>query len=149
MWQFGGESNYVRTNIIAGMVCDQDYAYEDFPLIIKHAGLNGFSKGTQNATKTIDQLAKEVLEGKWGTKNTNPTREQNLTNAGYDYSKVQTRVNEILNNPKSTIEYYTVKKGDNLTKIANAYETTVNQLVSWNNIKNANLIYIGQKLRVR
>lgn len=148
MWQFGGESNYVRTNIVAGMVCDQDYAYEDFPTIMKTNGLNGFGK-IISSTKTIDQLAKEVLEGKWGTKETNPTREQNLTNAGYDYSKVQARVNEILNSSNSTIEYYIVKKGDNLTKIAKAYNTTVNQLIDWNNIKNANLIYPGQKLRVK
>ena len=148
MWQFGGESNYVRTNIVAGMVCDQDYAYEDFPTIMKIHGLNGFGKIIPS-TKTIDQLAQEVLEGKWGTKETNPTREQNLTNAGYDYSKVQDRVNEILNSSKSTIEYYIVKKGDNLTKIAKVYNTTVNQLVAWNNIKNANLIYAGQKLRVK
>lgn len=148
MWQFGGESNYVRTNIVAGMVCDQDYAYEDFPTIMKTNGLNGFGKSIPS-TKTIDQLAQEVLEGKWGTKETNPTRKQNLTNAGYDYSKVQDRVNEILNSSKSTIEYYIVKKGDNLTKIAKAYKTTVNQLIDWNNIKNANLIYPGQKLRVK
>lgn len=149
MWQFGGESNYVRTNVVAGMVCDQDYAYEDFPTIMKTNGLNGFGKSTPSTTKTVDQLAQEVLEGKWGTKETNPTREQNLTNAGYDYQKVQDRVNEILNSSKSTIEYYIVKKGDNLTKIANAYKTTVNQLINWNNIKNANLIYPGQKLRVK
>ena len=46
-------------------------------------------------------------------------------------------------------EYYIVKKGDNLTKIAKRYKTTVEQLVKWNNIKNPNLIKIGQKLRVK
>ena len=46
-------------------------------------------------------------------------------------------------------EYYTVVKGDNLTKIAKKYNTTVAQLVAWNNIKNPNLIYTGQKLRVK
>lgn len=45
--------------------------------------------------------------------------------------------------------YYTVKRGDNLSKIAAKYGTTVNQLVGWNNIKNPNLIYVGQKLRVK
>lgn len=49
----------------------------------------------------------------------------------------------------SSAEYYTVQKGDNLSKIASKYGTTVNQLVSWNNISNPNLIYPGQKLRVR
>lgn len=45
--------------------------------------------------------------------------------------------------------YYTVKKGDNLTRIAKMYNTTVDQLVKWNNIKNKNLIYVNQKLRVK
>ncbi len=47
------------------------------------------------------------------------------------------------------VEYYIVKKGDNLTKIAKRYGTTVKQLVVWNNIKNPNLIRVGQKLRVK
>lgn len=46
-------------------------------------------------------------------------------------------------------EYYIVKKGDNLTKIAKRYKTTIKQLVEWNNIKNPNLIKVGQKLRVK
>lgn len=48
-----------------------------------------------------------------------------------------------------TKEYYTVVKGDNLTKIAKKYKTTVAQLVKLNSIKNPNLIYAGQKLRVK
>jgi hypothetical protein len=31
MWQFGGETNLLRTNRVAGMVCDQNYAYRDYP----------------------------------------------------------------------------------------------------------------------
>ena len=44
--------------------------------------------------------------------------------------------------------YYTVKKGDNLTKIAKEYTTTVNSIVSLNNIKNPNLIYTNQVLKI-
>ena len=42
MWQFGGETNKIRSNKVAGMVCDQNYAYVDYPSIIKGAKLNGF-----------------------------------------------------------------------------------------------------------
>lgn len=45
--------------------------------------------------------------------------------------------------------YYTVKKGDNLTKIAKKYKTTVKKLVSLNKLKNANYLKVGQKLRVK
>jgi murein DD-endopeptidase MepM/ murein hydrolase activator NlpD len=43
---------------------------------------------------------------------------------------------------------YTVKRGDNLTKIAKANKTTVAKLVKLNEIKNANLINVGQVLKI-
>ena len=51
--------------------------------------------------------------------------------------------------PEPPKEYYTVVRGDNLTKIAQRFGTTVAQLVKWNNIPNRNLIYPGQVLRVK
>ncbi len=45
---------------------------------------------------------------------------------------------------------YTVVRGDSLWAIARKYGTTVQQLAAWNpQIKNPNLIYPGQKLRVK
>ena len=46
-------------------------------------------------------------------------------------------------------QIYTVKRGDNLTKIAKMYGVTVSDLVKWNNIKNPNLIYPGQKIIIK
>ena len=43
MWQFGGEVNVIRSNTVAGVVCDQDYSYMEYPELIKAKGLNGFS----------------------------------------------------------------------------------------------------------
>lgn len=43
---------------------------------------------------------------------------------------------------------YTVKRGDTLTKIALKYNTTVEEIVSLNNIQNPNLIYPGQVLKI-
>ena len=43
---------------------------------------------------------------------------------------------------------YTVKAGDNLTKIAKKYGTTVQVLVDLNNIKNKDLINVGQVLKL-
>ena len=45
--------------------------------------------------------------------------------------------------------YYVVRSGDNLTKIAKKYNTSVDKIVKLNNIKNKNIIYVGQKLRVK
>lgn len=43
---------------------------------------------------------------------------------------------------------YTVKKGDTLSGIAKQYGTTVDKLVSLNGIKNKNLIYVGQVIKL-
>ena len=46
--------------------------------------------------------------------------------------------------------YVTVQKGDNLTRLAKRYKTTIAQLMKWNPIiKDKNLIIIGWKLRVK
>lgn len=44
-------------------------------------------------TKSVDTLAKEVIQGKWGN---GAERKQKLTAAGYDYNAVQKRVNELM-----------------------------------------------------
>lgn len=43
--------------------------------------------------KSVDELAREVIAGKWGN---GSDRKNSLIKAGYDYNKVQARVNEIL-----------------------------------------------------
>jgi surface antigen len=51
------------------------------------------------ATKTVTQLAREVLKGKWGN---GATRKANLTAAGYDYNAVQKEVNRLCNSSQPT-----------------------------------------------
>ena len=43
--------------------------------------------------KSIDEIAKEVIKGKWGN---GADRKNRLTQAGYDYSAVQARVNQLM-----------------------------------------------------
>lgn len=50
-------------------------------------------KSSSSSKKSVDTLAKEVIAGKWGN---GEERKQKLTAAGYDYSAVQKRVNEML-----------------------------------------------------
>ena len=47
----------------------------------------------QTAKKTVTELAKEVIQGKWGN---GFERKQKLTQAGYDYDRVQAEVNRLL-----------------------------------------------------
>lgn len=49
-------------------------------------------------TKSIDEIAQEVIDGKWGN---GEERKQRLEAAGYNYQEVQNRVNEILYGDKT------------------------------------------------
>ena len=100
MWQFSSTNGKIKG---AGNKLDLDYAYKNYPALMKEYGKNGYTK----------------------TQSNEPKKEE----------------------PKK--EYYTIKKGDTLTKIASTYKTTVEQLVKLNNIKNPNLIYPNQKIRVK
>ena len=43
--------------------------------------------------KTVEQIAREVISGKWGI---GTARKTALEQAGYDYSAVQAKVNELM-----------------------------------------------------
>lgn len=86
MWQNSS------TGMIAGKTVDTNIAYKDFPTIIKSAGLNGFKKVTV-IKKTTEEIAKEVLDGKWGN---GDERKEALEKAGYNYTTVQKKVNQLL-----------------------------------------------------
>ena len=179
IWQYASDG---RVSGINGN-CDMNYLYNED--IIKGSGTDTSDK------KTIDELAQEVIDNKWGN---GEARKTALEKAGYDYDAVQDRVNEILSKPKKSItevakdviagkygngdnrkkkleaegydydqvqakvnqllganvtKTYTVKSGDTLSGIASKYKTTVAKLVKDNNIKNANLIYVGQKIVIK
>lgn len=74
--------------------------------------------------KSIETLAREVIAGSWGS---GTTRKQRLEAAGYDYSKVQARVNEILNGKasKPTTVTPTAKKSITATDYATKKDTTL------------------------
>ena len=70
IWQYSSEG---RVNGISDNV-DMDYCYVDYPTIVKNGGYNGYKKPNIPEKKTVTQLAKE---------------------AGYSYSAVQKKVNEL------------------------------------------------------
>lgn len=51
--------------------------------------------------------------------------------------------------PDNTAKWYTVRPGDSLTEIAQQFDTTAPLLMWLNDIAVADLIYPGQRLRVR
>lgn len=97
-----------------------------------------------SAVVSHDILKTETLAGKYGDGNTR----SNLL--GSYYAAVQNLINVGSSTAtKSVAAYYTVKSGDTLGAIANKYGSTVAQIVAWNNIKNPNIIIVGQRLRVK
>ena len=55
--------------------------------------LNGGSGSSSSSKKSIDTIAREVIQGKWGNGN---DRKKRLESAGYNYREVQNRVNQLL-----------------------------------------------------
>ncbi len=66
------------------------------------------------------------------------------------FDNVTEPVRVVENRPDHAVEYvtYTVKKGDTLTYIASLYHVSISDILKANDIKNPNLIYPGQKIRV-
>lgn len=91
LWQF---TSSIQLSGYAGRL-DGNYAYKDYPAIMKVHGLNRYSKepASKPSVKTIDELAQEVLSGVWGN---GSDRKNRLVAAGHDYDAIQVRVNERL-----------------------------------------------------
>lgn len=155
LWQYSSSGSVPG---IAGR-CDMDLAYVDYPSIIRKGGFNGYTKSETDGstptapapttpTKTVDELAQEVLDGKWGN---GTDRKNRLTAAGYDYSTVQAKVNALVKAKNDSAVFYTVKSGDTLSAIARKYGTSVSAIQKLNPtlIKNVNLILTGWKIRVK
>ncbi len=98
IWQYDAAEVYGVEN-----VCDRDFGYVDYSAYIKERGLNGYSKEIvpPDIRKTVDELAREVINGLWGN---GQERADRLEAAGYSYNDVQARVNELLYAPKKTID---------------------------------------------
>lgn len=98
IWQYSSDGSVPGIN----HRCDMNYCYkEDFPEVIRNAGLNGFTKNSNSPEKSVDELAKEVLENKWGT---GADRKARLTAAGYSYEAVQNAVNALLKTSAQPVE---------------------------------------------
>lgn len=162
MWQTtsSGRVNGYNGNL------DLNEAYKDYPSIIKENGLNGYSKGAQTGTQTGSQttstsntsektytvVSGDTLSGiasKYGTTYQKLAEYNGISNPNLIYPGQKIKIPSSSSNYEYKQTYYTIQAGDNLTKIASKFGTTVNQLVAWNNIANPNLIYAGKSIRVK
>lgn len=133
LWQFTSLNGFNLKGFGKSLDCNWQY--------------KGFgSQPAQPVKKSNEELAQEVMDGKWGN---GTDRKQRLTAAGYDYSAVQKLVNRIVaERDKKKAITYTVHRGDTLSAIARIFGTTVTKIVKDNGIKNPNLIYPGQTIKI-
>ena len=59
---------------------------------LQATGFSAFITTEEGAGKSVDELAREVLQGKWGN---GAERKKRLEAAGYDYAAVQKKVNQL------------------------------------------------------
>ena len=112
--------------------------------LTKYDNVDNVENPVENSANVdIEQLARDVINGKYGNGNERKNKLGNL------YEEVQKRVNEILKNDVSHETIYIVKSGDTLSGIAQKYKTSYQKIASDNNIKNPNLIFPGQKLVIK
>lgn len=88
--KYTGSSDYLMTgDIILNEKTHVIMALEDGPKVDK-------ADAKPATKKSVAVLAQEVIDGKWGS---GADRKARLTKAGYDYEKVQAKVNELLKKP--------------------------------------------------
>ncbi len=91
---------------------------------------------------TLSQIAT-----RYGTTVQNIARLNNIENINLIYVGQKLIIPNV-NEKTSTVQTYTVQRGDTLSQIAVRFNTTVEQLVRLNNISNPNLIYPGETLTI-
>lgn len=110
---------YSSTTYISGYSgrLDVNKFYGDESAWDKYANPKGAK--TEDSTqkppsKSISELAAEVIAGKWGN---GAERKERLTKAGYDYEAVQSKVNSMLSSSSSSSSSSAIKVGDSVKVI--------------------------------
>ena len=93
-----------------------------------------------------EEVAGEVIQGKYAN---GEERRKKLCDMGYDPDAVQREVNRQLSQNEAPAEYYVVQENDTLSEVAKRFATTYLELAAWNGIADPNMIYVGQKIRIR
>ncbi|MEC1262553.1 GH25 family lysozyme [Bacillus swezeyi] len=73
----------------------------------------------------------------------------NIKDANKIYVGQKLKISSSASTASNKKQYYTIKSGDTLSGISKSFNTSIKTLQSWNSIKNANKIYVGQKIRVK
>lgn len=158
MWQNSSSGN------IGGMRVDTDYAYKNYPTIMKTNGLNGYTKESsvtpeptpqpesEKKETTYTVVAGDTLSGiasRYGTTYQELGRINNISNPNLIHVGQVLKITGESNT--SSFQTYIVKKGDTMWGIAQKFYRDGNKykdIAKANNISNPDKIYVGQKLLI-
>ena len=121
--------------------------------LTQYDNVENVNNSVDNSENYIEYIVKSgdtlsAIAQKYNTTYQKIAQDNNIENPNLIYPnqklKIYTNVSQETN---ETI--YIVKSGDCLCNIAKKFNTTVNKIASDNNIKNINLIYVGQKLIIK
>jgi LysM repeat protein len=133
-----------------GAGLDKDVFFGDVTAWRAYAGADNSSVNPSKPIEndldqyTDEQLADMVLDNKFGID------EERKNKLGNRYDSAQAIVNrKVEEKLKSRNQYYTIQAGDTLSGISEKFGTPINQLCSWNNIANPDVIYAGDRIRVK
>jgi len=76
-------------------------------------------------------------------------RVNGIGNKDVIYAGQVLKIGSAAKSSKSSKKHHTVKPGDTVGALATRYGTTQSQIVSWNKLRSADYIQVGQKLRVK
>lgn len=97
----------IRHYDVTGKRCPAPYVSSSKWAVLKAQITGGSTSTTTKGTKSVEEVAKEVIAGKWGN---GDARKTALVNAGYDYNAVQAKVNELCKSGGSTVSKKSVSE---------------------------------------
>ena len=110
------------------------------------------TRGTGSITYTVQRgNTLSQIANAYGVTVSHIVEMNNLQNPNLIYPGEKLRITESTNTTINSViqdNYYTVQRGDTLSRIAKRYGVTVQYLVNLNGITNPNLIYTGQLIKV-
>jgi len=126
----------LRTNLYRRAWIENTSSYKDAT-----KALTGLYATDTSYNSKLDSIIQRYGLAQYDTQHTNenPTSNQSQSNVSLASNDSSTTPQNNTNTTK-----YTVKAGDTLAGIASKFGTSVSDLISINNIKNPNLIYVGQ-----
>ncbi len=90
-WTGNASGTLTCHDMFAATNCPGQYLKSKFPELVQL--VNGTTASQPVSKKSVDEIAKEVINGKWGN---GADRKNRLNAAGYDYNAVQAKVNALL-----------------------------------------------------